>query len=622
MKLDKSPILFLAATLISLLFTEFASAGSATWNLNPTSGDWLTAANWTPAVVPNGAADTATFSSSTLTAIFFSRVRSTTRVDSIVFDASASAFSITADPMRILKIVGTGVVNEGSSQEEFMTLADASGLGTISFEGNATAGTMALYTSNGTTASATAGGSIEFHDFAIAGNATFVTNPGTASLADGGQVAFFNNSSADHGTFTNNPGMPVGTFGSFGGFTLFFDTARAGEGTFINNGGTGGDGSTRFVANASADHATFINNPATGPANGGEALFSDTSSADNATCTNNGSAVSGAWGGRAFFNGGATAANGSFINQGAVGVTSFHAGARTEFFDLASAATSTLTANGGTDGGVGAIINFAGDSDGGTARAILVDNGSLQISTHNSPGMTIGSVEGNGIVLLGGLQLSIGNNSLSTTFSGVIQDGGEQGGTGGSILKLGPGTLTLTGASTYTGGTIVSEGSFVVGNETGSATGTGAVQVEGGTLGGGGIITGDVTVGTGTGSGAVLSPSIGTRRRTTLRVYGSLTFKADATYGSRLHAESGKADKVIVPSVTIEDGAEFFFIGGGGTTIAPGTVFTLINNTGAGPIAGTFSNLADGSIVEHGGSSFQVSYEGGDGNDLTLTVVP
>jgi hypothetical protein len=38
-----------------------AHAGSATWNFSPSSGDWSTAANWTPATVPNGPADIATF---------------------------------------------------------------------------------------------------------------------------------------------------------------------------------------------------------------------------------------------------------------------------------------------------------------------------------------------------------------------------------------------------------------------------------------------------------------------------------------------------------------------------------------------------------------------------------
>ena len=48
----------------------------------------------------------------------------------------------------------------------------------------------------------------------------------------------------------------------------------------------------------------------------------------------------------------------------------------------------------------------------------------------------------------------------------------------------------------------------------------------------------------------------------------------------------------------------------------------MISNRSANPINGTFSNLADGAIVNVGGTNFQADYEGGDGNDLTLTVVP
>jgi hypothetical protein len=53
-----------------------------------------------------------------------------------------------------------------------------------------------------------------------------------------------------------------------------------------------------------------------------------------------------------------------------------------------------------------------------------------------------------------------------------------------------------------------------------------------------------------------------------------------------------------------------------------GLVLTLISNTSANPITGTFSNLPDNGIVTINGNNFQASYEGGDGNDLTLTVVP
>jgi len=47
---------------------------------------------------------------------------------------------------------------------------------------------------------------------------------------------------------------------------------------------------------------------------------------------------------------------------------------------------------------------------------------------------------------------------------------------------------------------------------------------------------------------------------------------------------------------------------------------TVINNTSANPIAGTFSNLADASTFISGGTTFKANYEGGTGNDLTLTV--
>jgi hypothetical protein len=51
-------------------------------------------------------------------------------------------------------------------------------------------------------------------------------------------------------------------------------------------------------------------------------------------------------------------------------------------------------------------------------------------------------------------------------------------------------------------------------------------------------------------------------------------------------------------------------------------VLTLISNTSASPISGTFSNLPDGGIVTVNGNNLQASYSGGDGNDLMLTVVP
>jgi hypothetical protein len=159
-------------------------------------------------------------------------------------------------------------------------------------------------------------------------------------------------------------------------------------------------------------------------------------------------------------------------------------------------------------------------------------------------------------------------------------------------------------------------------NRTGSATGTGAVNVNAGTLGGKGIIAGLVTVGTGNGTGAMLAPSVGSNRLATLILQSALTFNADGAYSYRLNTRNGQADQVIANGVTIESGAQFDFQALGNRSLPPSTIFSVISNTGPSPISGTFANLPDGSTFTVGNNTFQVSYEGGDGNDLTLTVVP
>lgn len=82
----------LLPTLVLLLRMQTSYAGSATWNFNPISDDWNTAANWTPETVPNSPEDTATFGVSNVTNVSTSQP---TEVKGIVFPAGASAFTIT-----------------------------------------------------------------------------------------------------------------------------------------------------------------------------------------------------------------------------------------------------------------------------------------------------------------------------------------------------------------------------------------------------------------------------------------------------------------------------------------------------------------------------------------------
>ena len=126
----------------------------------------------------------------------------------------------------------------------------------------------------------------------------------------------------------------------------------------------------------------------------------------------------------------------------------------------------------------------------------LFGNGLLDISAHNSSGVTIGSLEGDGLAFLGANNLAVGANHRSTIFSGVIQDGGASGGTGGSLTKIGLGNLTLSGSNTYTGSTTVNAGKLFVDGSI-----TSAVTVNGGALGGSGN-TGSVNVN----SGGTLAP--------------------------------------------------------------------------------------------------------------------
>jgi hypothetical protein len=60
----------------------------------------------------------------------------------------------------------------------------------------------------------------------------------------------------------------------------------------------------------------------------------------------------------------------------------------------------------------------------------------------------------------------------------------------------------------------------------------------------------------------------------------------------------------------------------GAASLPLGSSFTAIHNTSVSPISGTFANLADDAIVIIGSNKLQADYQGGDGNDLTLTVVP
>jgi autotransporter-associated beta strand protein len=218
--------------------------------------------------------------------------------------------------------------------------------------------------------------------------------------------------------------------------------------------------------------AAFFNATTAGTAiitNPGTLSFANSSSADRATITNNGSL---------------------------------------QFFNASTAGNATIITNSpGTTA-------FVANSTGGLARFVTNAGGIVDISGLTSTGMTAGSIEGAGNYRLGSKSLTVGGNNLSTEVSGVIQSG-----TGGSLVKVGTGTLTLSGTNTYTGATTVNAGTLIV---------NGSIASSPVTVNAGAMLAGTGTVGATTiMSGGTFAPG---NSPGTMTVQGNLAFQSGALY--------------------------------------------------------------------------------------------
>jgi autotransporter-associated beta strand protein len=207
---------------------------------------------------------------------------------------------------------------------------------------------------------------------------------------------------------------------------------------------------------------------------------------------------------------------GIVIDGGSVAIIN-NAGGITTFNNSSTAGNAAITNNSG--GGV----FFAGTGSGGQAIFVTNAGGVFDISQLTSGGTTAGSIAGAGNYFLGANALTVGSNNLSTTVNGSISDGGIGGGIGGALVKVGTGTLTLSGANTYTGATTVNAGTLEVDGSI--ATSSLATVNNGGTL------TGTGTVGnTQINSGGVFAPGTAGTPGTSMSVSGNLAFQSGAIY--------------------------------------------------------------------------------------------
>lgn len=257
-----------------------------------------------------------------------------------------------------------------------------------------------------------------------------------------------------------------------------------------------------------------------------------------------------------------SSAGNAFITNTASGVAQ-----NVLFRDSSTAGNATITST-----GVGASVVFFDNSSGGNARFISNAGGDIDFSALSTSGTTAGSIEGTGTILLGGKNLVVGGNNLSTTFSGVIN------GAGGSLTKVGAGTLTLDGTNGYTGVTTVNGGTLQV---DGSIVSSSGVNVNnGGALGGSGTV-GGTTIN----AGGILAPG---SAATNLTISGNLVFQSGALYVVQLNA-AGQSSKATVTGNAALNGAnvEANFATG---IYSKGQSFTILSSSN--PISGTFAGVS------------------------------
>ncbi len=202
---------------------------------------------------------------------------------------------------------------------------------------------------------------------------------------------------------------------------------------------------------------------------------------------------------------------------------------------------------------------------------------------------------------LGAQGVTVDSNGFNSILNGSFSSSG-------GLRKIGTGSITLTNTHTYSGPTSVENGTLLVNGSIKSA-----VTVKGGTLGGTGTV-GDATVEQGGTLSPGASPGI-------LHVAGNLQLNLGAVYLVDINgaAVGVEYDQTQVDGSVMMGGATLTLQLGYLAQI--GTHFIIIDNDSTDSIGGFFDQLPEGSSFTVDGQTFQISYQGGDGNDVELTAV-
>lgn len=194
------------------------------------------------------------------------------------------------------------------------------------------------------------------------------------------------------------------------------------------------------------------------------------------------------------------------------------------------------------------------------------------------------------------------------TVSGAIENGGSA---IVAIAKTGAGQWTLSGTNSYTGATTISAGTLLI-----NGTSTSAITVSGGTFGGSGVISNRVTISAG--SHAPGAP-VGTQTIwSNYVVSASGTLRINIT-GTNFGSQYSQVAVRNGNSGTVTLAGALNLIANPG--LATNTVFTIVDNDGTDAVSGTFAGLPNNATFFQSGYTWRISYVGGTGNDVTLTIL-
>jgi hypothetical protein len=133
------------------------------------------------------------------------------------------------------------------------------------------------------------------------------------------------------------------------------------------------------------------------------------------------------------------------------------------------------------------------------------------------------------------------------------------------------------------------------------------------------------SVGALTAGGASVTPGQGSLTGV-LKVNGDAILAGNATIPTTLFitlkgATGNNQDKLVVNGAVKLQKAALSVLLGNGFAPGVGTSFVIVSNDGTDPVEGTFQSRPEGSTFVLSGITFAISYHGGDGNDVVLTVV-